>query len=416
MKRLLALMAMLLAYPGNADTIIDGSSQETFQKSIKEMIESYASSEMKQAFSKALLKKLWAKDPLTANLSGLARMAAIPQAAETMHITLDGVTQSEIERVILASVDLKSSQDSDAKKISTEPNCDLDEHISILVKDIKFKDELFGSGKRAEVTISITNTGPFAISAYAVSYSLKTEGRMVPWETDDFYFRSISGGIEPNETISDIVIIDELHDDRIRHPLSVSLEVVDVRDHQRRFLRKPKNGVVGYPSEFTKLDCIEAGVNNENRLPNKYELTTATETELPKPKTDPVSAALDAALDEVLKTRNQEPVLAEPLAEHYVRGMQLAIAECWNLYALSSGSSTIVVVEMELTLDGKPVPNSIKMLGFEGGNEISAERAFETALRAIQECGAMGFELPKDQYATWRRIELTFNPEKMRVR
>jgi hypothetical protein len=33
-KRLLALMAMLLAYPGNADTIIDGSSQETFQKSI----------------------------------------------------------------------------------------------------------------------------------------------------------------------------------------------------------------------------------------------------------------------------------------------------------------------------------------------------------------------------------------------
>jgi hypothetical protein len=80
------------------------------------MIESYASSEMKQAFSKALLKKLWAKDPLTANLSGLARMAAIPQAAETMHITLDGVTQSEIERVILASVDLKSSQDSDAKK------------------------------------------------------------------------------------------------------------------------------------------------------------------------------------------------------------------------------------------------------------------------------------------------------------
>lgn len=367
MKRLLALMAMLLAYPGNADTIIDGSSQETFQKSIKEMIESYASSEMKQAFSKALLKKLWAKDPLTANLSGLARMAAIPQAAETMHITLDGVTQSEIERVILASVDLKNSPASGAKEISTEPNCDLDQHLSILVKDIKFEYEYLGSGKRAEVNISVTNTGPFAISAYAVSYSLKTEGRMVPWETDDFYFRSISGGIEPNETISDIVIIDELYDDRIRHPLSVSLEVVDVRDHQRRFLRKPKNGVMDYPSEFTKLDCIEAGVNNEKRFPKKYELTTAAETELPKPKIDPVSAALAAALDEISKTRNQEPVLVEPLAEHYVRGMQLALAECWNLDALSSESSTTVVVEMELTLDGKPVANSIKLLGYSGG-------------------------------------------------
>ncbi len=163
MKRLLALMVMLFAYPGNADTIIDGSSQETFQKSIKEMMESYASSEMKEAFSTALLKKLWAKDPLTANLSGLALMAVIPQAAETMHITLDGVTQSEIERIILESVDLKDSQDFDAKGISTEPHCDLDEHISILVKDIKLEDAYFGSGKRAEVTISITNTGPFSL-------------------------------------------------------------------------------------------------------------------------------------------------------------------------------------------------------------------------------------------------------------
>ena len=411
MKRLLALMVMLLAYPGNADTIIDGSSQETFQKSIKEMIESYASSEMKEAFSTALLKKLWAKDPLTANLSGLALMAVIPQAAETMHITLDGVRQSEIERVILESVDLKDPQDSDAKEISTEPNCDLDEHISILVKDIKFEDEYFGSGKRAEVTISITNTGPFAISAYAVSYSLKTEGRMVPWETDDFYFSSVPGGIEPNETISDKVVIRELYDPRIRHPLSVSLEVVDVRDYQKRFLRKPKNGVMGYPDEVTKLDCFETGVNNENRLPKKYELTT--ETELPKPKTDPVSAALD----EVLKTRNQEPVLAEPLAEQFIRGMQLAIAECWNLGALSSAAlSTIVVVEMELTLDGKPVPNSIKMLGYSGEDERSAAVAFEAAVNAITGCGAQGFELPKDQYANWRRVELTFNPEKMRVR
>ena len=411
MKRLLALMVMLLAYPGNADTIIDGSSQETFQKSIKEMIESYASSEMKEAFSTALLKKLWAKDPLTANLSGLALMAVIPQAAETMHITLDGVRQSEIERVILESVDLTDPQDSDAKEISTEPNCDLDEHISILVKDIKFEDEYFGSGTRAEVTISITNTGPFAISAYAVSYSLKTEGRMVPWETDDFYFRSISGGIEPNETIRDIVIIDELYDARIRHPLSVSLEVVDVRDYQRRFLRDPKIGVMGYPDELTKLDCVEAGVSNENPLRKKYELTAETETELPK--TDPVSAALD----EVLKTRNQEPVLAEPLAEQFIRGMQVAIAECWNLGALSSAAlSTIVVVEMELTLDGKPVPNSIKMLGFEGEDERSAAVAFEAAVNAITGCGAQGFELPKDQYASWRRVELTFNPEKMRVR
>jgi hypothetical protein len=130
---------------------------------------------------------------------------------------------------------------------------------------------------------------------------------------------------------------------------------------------------------------------------------------------------MKAALNAALMAGDATPVAAEaataPLAEQYIRGMQLAIAECWNLGALSSAAlSTIVVVEMELTLDGKPVPNSIKMLGFEGGDDMSAERAFETALRAIQGCGALGFELPKDQFSTWRRVELTFNPEKMRVR
>ena len=132
---------------------------------------------------------------------------------------------------------------------------------------------------------------------------------------------------------------------------------------------------------------------------------------------DPVTAALNAAL----MAGDEAPVgpeaAAAPLAEQFIRGMQRAIAECWNLGSLSSAAlSTIVVVEMELTRDGKPIANTIKMLGFEGGDDTSAERAFETALRAIQGCGAQGFDLPKDQFATWRRVELTFNPEKMRVR
>ena len=142
-----------------------------------------------------------------------------------------------------------------------------------------------------------------------------------------------------------------------------------------------------------------------------------SEPELEEPQIDPVTAALNAVLmaDDAAPAGPESA--AAPLAEQYIRGMQLAVAECWNLGALSSAAlSTIVVVEMELTLDAKPVANSIKMLGYEGGDDISAERAFETALRAIRGCGAQGFKLPKDQYATWRRVELTFNPEKMRVR
>jgi len=71
---------------------------------------------------------------------------------------------------------------------------------------------------------------------------------------------------------------------------------------------------------------------------------------------------------------------------------------------------------MELTIAGKPVPNSIKLLGFDGGDDVAVARAFETALRAIQVCGAQGFDLPRDKYESWRRVELIFNPEKMRLR
>ena len=97
--------------------------------------------------------------------------------------------------------------------------------------------------------------------------------------------------------------------------------------------------------------------------------------------------------------------------------MQLAISPCWNLGASSSAAlSTTVVIGMELSIEGKPLASSIYLVGYEGGDDASAQRAFETAQRAINDCGAKGFELPADKYAAWKKVEITFNPEKMRVR
>ena len=139
-----------------------------------------------------------------------------------------------------------------------------------------------------------------------------------------------------------------------------------------------------------------------------------SESELEGSQIDPVTAALNAALMADDAAPGGAESAAAPLAEQYIRGMQLAVAECWNLGALSSAAlSTIVVVELELTLDAKPVANSIKMLGYEGGNDISAEQAFETARRAILSCGAQEFKMPKDQFETWRRVELTFSTKNM---
>ena len=131
----------------------------------------------------------------------------------------------------------------------------------------------------------------------------------------------------------------------------------------------------------------------------------------------PLAAALAEALSGTTSEPETQGTATEALAPQVIRGMQLAISPCWNLGASSSAVLfTTVVVGMELTIDGKPLINSIYLVGYEGGDDDSAQRAFETAQRAIKECGAQGFELPTEQYSAWRNVEITFNPEKMRVR
>ena len=74
------------------------------------------------------------------------------------------------------------------------------------------------------------------------------------------------------------------------------------------------------------------------------------------------------------------------------------------------------MVTVEMTQDGKPMAETIKMLTSEGGSGDAVRQAFEAARRAIIRCGANGFGLPVDKFDHWREIEMTFNPEKMRIK
>ncbi|MGA1233976.1 MAG: energy transducer TonB, partial [Lutimaribacter sp.] len=77
---------------------------------------------------------------------------------------------------------------------------------------------------------------------------------------------------------------------------------------------------------------------------------------------------------------------------------------------------TTVVVSVSMTEDGKPVVPSIRMRSFSGGSQASAQQAFDSARRAIIRCGTRGYDLPAEKYALWQEIEMTFNPEKMRIK
>ncbi len=135
--------------------------------------------------------------------------------------------------------------------------------------------------------------------------------------------------------------------------------------------------------------------------------------------TSPDSSAVNDALAEALGSdpEPQGSPQGPPLTAGEKDGLRVAVQECWNVGSLSSDAlATTVTVAVTMSEDGRPITNSIRMIGSEGGSNASAQQAFEAARRAIIRCGASGYNLPIEKYATWREIEMTFNPESMRIR
>jgi hypothetical protein len=97
--------------------------------------------------------------------------------------------------------------------------------------------------------------------------------------------------------------------------------------------------------------------------------------------------------------------------------LRVAVSQCWNVGSLSTDAlNTTVVVGVSLAENGKPDNASIRMLSSTGGSVSAAKQAYEAARRAIIRCGSKGFKLPPEKYAQWRDIEMTFNPERMRIK
>jgi len=136
-------------------------------------------------------------------------------------------------------------------------------------------------------------------------------------------------------------------------------------------------------------------------------------------ESDPLSAAIGNAVNEAQENENSAsnvPV-GPPLTSGDKDALRLAIKECWNVGSLSSEAlRTTVVVGVSVGRDGVPISSSIRMLSSEGGSGGAAQQAYEAGRRAILRCGARGFNLPIEKYDQWQEIEITFNPESMRIK
>ena len=150
-----------------------------------------------------------------------------------------------------------------------------------------------------------------------------------------------------------------------------------------------------------------------------------TQPETPKPATpkpaetdnSAVQDALAAALGQASEPAPDTAPSGPPLTGGEKDALRVAVQSCWNVGSLSTEAlGTTVVVTVDMGEDSKPINGSIKMIGSSGGSAAAAGQAFEAARRAIIRCGSQGFNLPIEKYGQWKTIEMTFNPENMRIK
>jgi hypothetical protein len=103
----------------------------------------------------------------------------------------------------------------------------------------------------------------------------------------------------------------------------------------------------------------------------------------------------------------------QSITEQERRGLILAIQDCWSVpVGIQNASELVVTLSVDLAPNGglSSSPKLIEPAQAEG----QIQQAFEAARRALIACAP--YDLPKEKYETWKRLEVVFNPKKMVLR
>ncbi|MEE9388597.1 MAG: energy transducer TonB [Paracoccaceae bacterium] len=132
----------------------------------------------------------------------------------------------------------------------------------------------------------------------------------------------------------------------------------------------------------------------------------------------PVSDPVENAVAEAVASTAPDPVTptGPPLTGSEKEGFRVAVGRCWNVDGGSAAARVTVTVGFSLDRSSKVVANSLKLIEATDGEARAVNAAYEAARRAIIRCGAKGFDLPLEKYSRWQNIEMTFNPEGMRIK
>ena len=136
-----------------------------------------------------------------------------------------------------------------------------------------------------------------------------------------------------------------------------------------------------------------------------------------RPQTNSGSSASSSTDAAVAAALGEEPAAPSgpPLTQGEKDSMRVAVQNCWVVDVGGQSSNVTVTVRFNLDREGK-VSSAVELLSSEGGDERAVDTAFQSARRAILRCQKGGYKLPIEKYDHWREVEITFNPEKMRLK
>ena len=132
------------------------------------------------------------------------------------------------------------------------------------------------------------------------------------------------------------------------------------------------------------------------------------------PAASGIEEAIEAAVADAISA-SDAPV-GPPLSGSEKEGFVIAVQECWNVDPVSEAARVTVDIGFSMNRDGTVVVPSIRFLGATEGSDAAIKSAYEKGRRAIIRCGSQGYPLPADKFDHWREVEMTFNPERMRLK
>ncbi len=232
--------------------VVDGSSVEAYERSIKAMADSLNEQDKKD-FGRGLLNMILTEYSAAHGATGLSLLQFMGPAIKAAHISMDGHTLEEIlERGRSISDDSATAAvDKDAVEDSAEAlrRC-LQDKVIVELAAIK-KGDFFGY----YVEVTVTNRLDWAIAGIRIAYQVFSEGRSVPWMDEDFSL-AIRGGIEPGETrklgTTTSFVPADAPEELITHA-----QVLDVTDQFKRQLIRDVR-VIGWGKDKSEMKCKSA--------------------------------------------------------------------------------------------------------------------------------------------------------------